>query len=123
MRFPRLSSALYFSMIDPIEILYMPIQPFIWHPERAFLVAIIFFVMLSVMFLRKKKNKKVMLWPTMAAIVIWCIFGVNEYFAKINQWDIRVDLLILMPLVLFVSLFSIFTWYLAFIRKFNRNKI
>lgn len=104
-------------MIDPIELLYMPIQPFVWHPERAFFIALIFLIMLIVIFLRKRKNQRIKIWATALAVIIWVIFGVNEYFAYINRWDIRIDLLILTPLVFIISAISIFVWCLGFFKK------
>ena len=93
------------------ELLYAPIQPFVWHPEKAFYVSLIFIALLVIDIVAHKGYIRIkQLWPLLLAFVSWLLFGVNEYIAHSNKTDIRIDLLFFGPLIMAISIFAIYSF-------------
>ncbi len=87
-----------------MEILFAPIQPFIWAPWRCVAVAGALSVFASVVTHRRGIGLESPGIVTWAAVLAWLLFGVNEYYARKNGWDIRIDLLLGAPLLYLVTL-------------------
>ena len=92
-----------------LELLYAPIQPLIWHPERAFIIAIVFLVLLVINAVINKGKIKY-IWPLLLAVCSWLLFGLNEYIAYSNKIDIRIDLLFVGPAIIVISIFAIYSF-------------
>jgi len=46
------------------------------------------------------------IWPQIIAFVLWLLFGAHEIYVHSIKTDIRVDLLITWPVMLFVSFYA-----------------
>jgi len=98
-----------------LKILYAPIQPFVWHPERAVIMGFVFIGLLIIaVIFNNGKIKMKLVWPLLLAFFSWLLFGVNEYIAYSNKSNIRIDLLFFGPLIMAISLFAMYT----FIKEF-----
>ncbi len=86
-----------------MRVVYGPAQPFLWHPERAQLVAVAFALLCAVSCLHWKQTK--LRTPILCALatVAWIAFGWNEQRAQLHRWDIRVDLLFDWPPLMALS--------------------
>ena len=106
-------------MLDSfLELLYAPIQPLVWHPERAFIIAFFFLGLLFInIFINKGKIRIRFEWPMILAFSSWVLFGVNEYIAHSNKTDIRIDLLFFGPLIMAISIFAIFSFVISLFRR------
>lgn len=94
-----------------LGILYAPLQPLAWHPERAFIVALIFLALLIISVLVNKGKIRVkFVWPLLLAFCSWVLFGINEYIALSNKTDIRIDLLFFEPVIMAISIFAIYSF-------------
>ena len=84
------------------EIIFLPIVSLIGHPEKILLVGLIFLLLGRI----RKDN-----WfsPSAAfiAAVAWAVFAAWEYFCLIAGYKIRVDLLVIFPVVFVISMFGI----------------
>ncbi len=89
-----------------IQILFGPIQPFVWHPGRAYFVAASFAVLLAVSLLAGGGFKARVHGMILTACILWVLFGLNEHQARAKGWNIRVDLLLFWPILLVVSVAS-----------------
>lgn len=90
-----------------IQIFFAPMQPFVWNPVRAYLMAGGFAILLAVTILCAGGFKPRIHILILAATLLWLFFGLNEYQAKQKGWDIRVDLLLFWPILLVVSIASV----------------
>ena len=94
-----------------LELLYIPIKPLMWHPERAFIGAFIFIVLvvISVLVNRGRFRLKY-IWPLLLAFCFWILFGINEYIMYSTKADLRIDLLLFGPALILVSVFAIYSF-------------
>ena len=94
-----------------MEFLYAPIQPFVWHPERAFIAAAIFIGLVIVaVFVNKGTIKIKPIMPLLMAFGCWVLFGINEYIAHSTKTDIRIDLLFFGPAIMLISAYAIYAF-------------
>ena len=101
-----------------IELLFVPIQPFVWQPERAFMAALVFlafFVIAVVMHKGAIRIKE--LWPLLAAFAFWLLFALNEYIAHANKTNIRIDLLAFGPFIMALSVFAVYVFVKSFLMR------
>ena len=106
-------------MLDTfLEILYGPIQPFVWHPERAFIAAFVFVGLLIISVLINKGRIRIKFtWPLLLAFCAWVLFGINEYIAYSNKMDIRIDLLFFGLLIMAISIFAVYSFIRSLFRR------
>ena len=101
-----------------LDLLYAPIQPFVWHEERAFIVA---FVFAGLIVFRTIANKEKFtlrsIWPLLLALVAWILFGINEYIAHSNKANIRIDLLFFGPVMMAISLYAMYSFVKGLISR------
>lgn len=90
--------------MDVIKWLFLPIQPFVWHPERIVAVSCAFFVIHFVLRLLHHKFSSVRDWPVLVPAIIWALFAIWEWYCKEQQYNIRVDLLLIYPVLIIVSI-------------------
>lgn len=85
-----------------LRILFLPLTPFIGHPERAWLVAGLFAILL-ILLARVRPGRLWRLLPILLAAFAWGGFGHLEQVAIAHGWNIRVDLLLITPILLVVT--------------------
>ena len=94
-----------------LELLYAPIQPFVWHEERAFIAAFVFIALIVFSIIVNKGKVSLRgLWPLLLAFCAWILFGINEYIAHSNKANIRIDLLFFGPVIMAISVFAIYSF-------------
>lgn len=90
-----------------LELFFLPTQFFIAHPERIAALATMFFVAFLILTLVKNYR----CWPLLINTGLWTAFALWEWsiLAFSNDANIRVDLLIIYPILLASTIWSIFT--------------
>jgi hypothetical protein len=83
-------------------------QPFFQHPERAFLLAGLFAILFVASLARTRKFSPGRHLVQLFAVLVWVLIGVLEGLAMASGWNIRVDLLVTLPLAVAVSVAA--TW-------------
>jgi hypothetical protein len=91
------------SEFDLMKWLFAPIVPFISHPERIAVVAALFIVAAALLTLRRRK----IAWPLIVAGVAWALFAAWEQHCVQMGYSIRVDLMLIYPLLLATTLFGL----------------
>ena len=88
-----------------IEVLFAPILPFVAHPGRIAAVAILFGVLFLVLGWRQHRWS----WPLLWAAGAWATFALWEWSIWVQQEEanIRVDLLLIYPLLLGLTLWAL----------------
>jgi hypothetical protein len=86
---------------------------FVWRPERAALVAVLFgaaafpwcraAVAKLADFVAQWMSRRFRGWPCIVAAVAWAVYAIYEAYAKAKGWNIRVDLLLIDPMLGIVS--------------------
>jgi hypothetical protein len=47
------------------------------------------------------------IWPLLIPAIAWMLFAIWEWFCTVKEYDIRVDLLLIYPVLIVVSIFGI----------------
>ena len=105
-----------------LQILFSPIQPFVGHPERAFIMAGVFVILLVASAIRAEGFKPRIHRIILMAVVLWVLFGLNENQAKAKGWDIRVDLLLFYPVLFVLSISAAWRGIRHIVGKQGANK-
>lgn len=100
-----------------IQTLFIPIQPFIGHPDRALAVAIGFAAVWAMTLWLPGGRRSPSHLVILTTAVLWALFGAFEIQAMSAGWNIRVDLLLSWPLLLMFSLTSAWVVLHAFSGK------
>lgn len=79
-----------------VDYFFAPVQLFIRHPERIAIVGGSFLVLVGWLYFVRRQ----VAWPAVLTAQLWFAFAVWEAIAKAKKWDIRVDLLLIWPLLL-----------------------
>jgi hypothetical protein len=84
----------------------------VWHPERAWSIAAIFFVFFIVSLVggryMVREGRGWQSWPLLMPAIGWAVFGLLELSCKIAKANIRIDLFITWPTILgLTAVFSI----------------
>ena len=93
--------------MEVIQYLFLPIQPFVWHPERIAIVSGVFFLGFLGVYLLNRKHIQFQHWLLLICAIIWGLFAMWEAHCEIMKYDIRVDLLLIYPVLMSLSAFSI----------------
>jgi hypothetical protein len=94
---------------------FAPIVPFVSHPERIAVVAALFVVAAALLTLRRRKFA----WPLIIAGVAWGLFAAWERHCVRMGYDIRVDLMLLYPLLAAITLFGLAGVFVSDPRQFT----
>ena len=86
-----------------LSLIFWPFVPFLGHPERIAAVAGLFVIGYLVL----RSSRRFRAWPMLVAAIAWSLWVPWEWYAKVMQYDIRVDLLVLCPLLLCVTFWSL----------------
>jgi hypothetical protein len=97
------------GVMDVFQVLFWLASPFVMHPELTFVVAALFAVLLVASPLRTERFRPRYHVTMLIAMVAWIMFGLNEFQARANGWNIRVDLLFGLPILLAVTLVAAWT--------------
>ena len=87
-----------------MNILFLLMQPFVWHPGRIAIVAGIFFLTFVFLLLVRLYFRKLNPWPLLIPTVAWSLFAVWEMHCMAKGYNIRVDLLLVSPILLLGTL-------------------
>ena len=82
--------------------LYSPFGLLVWHPERIFWVAFFFLVVSGLYFILQRKY-----WPCLIATFAWTAYIFWEQHCKNTGANIRVDLLLLAPVLFVISAYGL----------------
>ena len=93
--------------MEVIQYLFLPIQPFVWHPERIVIVSGVFFLGFIGICLLNRKHVQFQHWLLLVCAIIWGVFAIWEANCKAMEYNIRVDLLLIYPVLMSFSVFSI----------------
>ena len=83
------------------------IEWFFWKPERIFAVSCAFFLGYFVIRLFGRKLSSVRSRPLLIPAIAWALFAVWELFCSVQQFNIRVDLFLIYPVLIIVSIFGL----------------
>jgi hypothetical protein len=92
-----------------MNVFFAPLQPFVWHPERIAAVAVGLAIVAAVTFLVRRR----VAWSTAIAAIMWALFAVWEWQCKTERADIRVDLLLIYPVLLVFTVGGVIDAFLA----------
>jgi hypothetical protein len=92
-----------------LKVFFAPIQPIVFHPERAFFLAGLFAILFAVSLVRMRRFNLRRHLILLFAVLAWALFGLHEGLAMSNGWNIRIDLFISWPLMLVVSIVAAWT--------------
>jgi hypothetical protein len=102
-----------------VELFFAPIQPFIWHPERIAVVAAAFFAA-TVFFLIAKRR---FVWWLVVAAASWALFAVWERYCTIQKYDIRVDLMLIAPVLYSITIGGVWGLVAPFFAKRTKSNL
>jgi hypothetical protein len=95
--------------VDLVNLIFLPIQPFVGHPERVAIVAALFFIAYALAFVRARKVHRPRAWPLLVPALLWTLFVPWEAYCKAGSYNIRVDLLVIWPILAIATLGGIAT--------------
>ena len=84
-----------------------PMEWFFWKSERIFAVSCVFFLGYFVIRLFGRKLPSVRSRPLLIPAIAWALFAVWELFCSAQQYNIRVDLLFIYPVLIVVSIIGL----------------
>lgn len=79
-----------------MDFFFAPMQLFVWHPERIAIVGASFLILFAWLYFVRRQ----VAWPAVLTAQLWFAFAIWEAIAKAEKWNIRIDLLLLWPLLL-----------------------
>jgi len=92
-----------------MDIILQPFAVFVWHPERSALVAVLFLVLWLLVRSRRGRSTTRRAQALLIPAVAWGLYAVWEW--ALTHWspeaDIRVDLLVIIPLLLLATIIGI----------------
>ncbi|MBN2457454.1 MAG: hypothetical protein JXB29_13130 [Sedimentisphaerales bacterium] len=106
-----------------IQWIFLPIlQTFVWHPERILGVSLLFLLGFFGMRLLGRKyplfgNKLLLI-----SGISWALFALWEFYCEAKQYNIRVDLLLIYPVLMSISIFSVLAGISNLLLSFHRRK-
>ncbi len=77
---------------------------FVWQPGRVAIVAGIFLALFVIFAVLSRSNHRFRSWPFFAVAALWGLYALWEWFAFEKRWNIRVDLLLIYPVLLAASI-------------------
>jgi hypothetical protein len=95
---------------------------FFWRPERILVVSLAFFLGYLVIHTFRYKWSSVRSWPLLIPAIAWILFAIWERHCTIKESNIRVDLLLIYPVLIVVSIFGISVSIGSLISNFLKNK-
>jgi len=95
--------------MDWLGLLFTPIKPFVAHPERIAAGATALLVMFGILGFAKGRWP----WPLLWATGVWAAFAIWEWLILVRtpEANIRIDLLLIYPLLLIVTLWGLWSGF------------
>jgi hypothetical protein len=90
-----------------LELSYNLIGFFTGHPGRIVIIAFLFFLMTYVAYRLNYKELALQHWLLIASAVIWLLYAGWEAYCQMEQANIRIDLIFILPVVASFSIFSV----------------
>jgi hypothetical protein len=100
-----------------MEILYSPASFFVWHPERAWAIAIVFFIAFFVSLFLSRHRPTIKSWTISVPAIAWTIFGLLELSSKVEKSNIRIDLLFTWPAIIGVLIIFTYWWIISLLGR------
>lgn len=94
-----------------MDVVFVPLSPFVWAPGRALVVAVGFLVVAVFLGLRRGLGLRSPALKAIVAVVAWVALAVNEYVARREGWNIRIDLLVFAPVLYGATAVGLVAWY------------
>ena len=82
---------------------FAPLTPFVSHPDRIAVVGAAFMVTAIYVGMAHRRLS----WPSIAAGLCWLLFAAWERYCVVQGYDIRVDLVLIWPVLLSVTLWGV----------------
>ena len=86
---------------------FYPMGWFVWKPGRVFAVSFVFFLCYLVVCLFKRKLSAVLSWPLLITAITWGLYAILEWSCTIKKCNIRVDLFLIYPVLIVVSILGL----------------
>jgi uncharacterized membrane protein YphA (DoxX/SURF4 family) len=97
------------------QFLLWPLQQLVWHPERIAVVAGLLLVLgVGVTIARGR-----VAWPLVVVSLAWFVFSGWEWYCKVREYNIRVDLMLIWPVLLPLTAWGL----IAGVMKSRRGKL
>ncbi len=84
-----------------------PMELFVREPGRIFAVSCIFFFGYFIIRLFSRKLSSVRSWPLLIPAITWGLYAIWEWFCTVKKGNIRVDLFLIYPILIVVSIFGL----------------
>ncbi|HWM91543.1 MAG TPA: hypothetical protein VN493_12325 [Thermoanaerobaculia bacterium] len=82
-----------------LDLLFLPLEAFVWHPERIFLMAgVLCLLFLLLHWLRRRA------WPVLSVAIAWGLWAPWEAYCKAGGFNIRIDLFLIGPVLLIATI-------------------
>ncbi len=89
----------------------VPFKLFLWSPGRIVAVSLVFAAGYIAIIVRRDIHSRFRGWPPLVASVLWGLYAVWESIALEKKWNIRVDLLLIAPALLTISVAALVLSY------------
>ena len=99
-----------------VESFYQSMSVFISAPWLAALFGVVFAV-IAFSNTRTRTSKRTLTVPLYISATLWLLYAVWEFYAGISGANIRIDLLLIYPILFIVTLLSLVIWLSAIIRS------
>ena len=94
-----------------MELIYLPFQVFLLFPPLAFIVAGVFLAL----FLNVRKRLNSVNFLLLITVIVWFVYGLWElymhYWSKTVVAPIRVDLLLIVPILYLISILGLVSYF------------
>jgi hypothetical protein len=84
---------------------------FVWEPGRVAVVAGAFLLTFIACAALERSNRRFRSWPLFATAALWGLYALWEWLAFEKRWNIRVDLLLIYPLLFGASVTALVLSY------------
>ena len=95
------------KVIGKFQQIMNPMEWFFWKPERIFAVSCVFLLGYFIIRLFGRRLSSVRSWPLLVPTIAWVLFAIWESFCRAQQFNIRVDLFLIYPVLIIVSIFGL----------------
>ncbi len=93
--------------MEIVKFLFLPIQPFVGHPGRIAMVSGVFIIWFFGVYLLNRKRMQFQHWSLLACAVGWMLFAMWEGHCNIKEYNVRVDLFVIYPFLMGLSVFTV----------------
>ena len=102
---------------------FLPVQTFLWHPGRIAVVSFVFLLGFFIMLLLNRRYSLCRYWALFICAVVWALFAVWECYCKSQQYNIRVDLLLIYPILMVTGIFGLVSSIVSLVSGFRKKQM